>query len=123
MISDIQEKYDQLNGQQKDIFAGYGLRQIKHFVEISLPEIEAVLPKGARVQGINAEGKVQALNPETGEYYLWISDKQWQLTMKPSPKVDVKADILAIWDIFNLSQYALIDLSHIHRDFLENQPA
>ncbi|MGE8682878.1 MAG: hypothetical protein ACN6OV_00020 [Acinetobacter sp.] len=123
MISDIQEKYDQLNGQQKDIFAGYGLRQIKHFVEISLPEIEAVLPKGAQVQGINAEGKVQALNPETGEYYLWISDKQWQLTKKPSPKVDVKADILAIWDIFNLSQYALIDLSHIHRDFLENQPA
>ena len=116
-------KYDQLNGQQKDIFAGYGLRQIKHFVEISLPEIEAVLPKGAQVQGINAEGKVQALNPETGEYYLWISDKQWQLTTKPSPKVDVKADILAIWDIFNLSQYALIDLSHIHRDFLENQPA
>ena len=123
MISDIQEKYDQLNGQQKDIFAGYGLRQIKHFVEISLPEIEAVLPKGAQVQGINAEGKVQALNPETGEYYLWISDKQWQLTTKPSPKVDVKADILAIWHIFKLAQYALIDLSHIHRDFLENQPA
>ena len=37
MISDIQEKYDQLNGQQKDSFAGYGLRQIKHFIEISLP--------------------------------------------------------------------------------------
>ena len=40
MISDIQAKYDQLSSAQKDIFAGYGLRQVKHFVEISLANIE-----------------------------------------------------------------------------------
>ena len=44
MILDVQEKYDQLSSAQKDTFAGYGLRQVKHFVEISLPKIEAVLP-------------------------------------------------------------------------------
>ena len=37
MISDIQVKYEQLSAKQKEIFAGYGLRQVKHFVEISLP--------------------------------------------------------------------------------------
>ena len=123
MISDIQEKYDQLNGQQKEIFVGYGLRQIKHFVEISLPEVEAVLPEGAQLQGINADGKVQAFNAATGQYFIWISDKQWQLTNKATAKFDSKEDALTIWRIFDLAQYELIDLSHIHRDFLENQPA
>ena len=35
MISNLQEKYEQLSPSQKEIFAGYGLRQVKHFVEIS----------------------------------------------------------------------------------------
>ena len=61
-ISDIQAKYDQLSSAQKDIFAGYGLRQVKHFVEISLANIEPVLPENAFVQGDNAAGKVQAFN-------------------------------------------------------------
>ena len=61
MILDIQEKYDQLSSKQKEIFAGYGLRQVKHFVEISLPNIEPSLPVNAVVQGVNANGKVQAL--------------------------------------------------------------
>ena len=121
MISDIQEKYDQLTSQQKEIFAGYGLRQIKHFIEINLPEIEALLPKGAQVQGINADGKGQAYNAETGEYYIWISDKQWQLSNKATPTVDSKEDALTIWRIFDLQKYELIDLSHVHRDFLESQ--
>ena len=43
MIVNIQQKYDELSPAQKDIFAGYGLRQVKHFVEISLPTIEAAL--------------------------------------------------------------------------------
>ena len=47
MISDIQDKYDQLSPEQKEIFAGYGLRQVKHFVEISLPNIEPSLPENA----------------------------------------------------------------------------
>lgn len=98
-------------------FAGYGLRQIKHFVEISLPTIEAVLPEGAIVQGINAEGKMQAYNPETGQYYLWISDLQWQTTQRASKAVDLKEDALEIWNIFDLKSYELIELSHVHRDF------
>ena len=72
MISDIQVKYEQLSAKQKEIFAGYGLRQVKHFVEISLPNIEAVLPEGAVVQGINGEGKVQAINAENKKTYIWI---------------------------------------------------
>ena len=66
MISDIQAKYDQLSSAQKDIFAGYGLRQVKHFVEISLANIEPVLPENAFVQGVNAAGKVQALMQRLG---------------------------------------------------------
>lgn len=122
MISDIQDKYDQLSPEQKEIFAGYGLRQVKHFVEISLPNIEPSLPENAYVQGVNANGKVQALNPDTQQAYLWISDLQWQETQTPSASIDLKQDFIQVWKIFGLSQYELIDLSHIHRDFLENQP-
>lgn len=119
IIPDIQQKYEQLSLAQKDMFAGYGLRQIKHFVEISLPTIEAVLPEGAIVQGINAEGKMQAYNPDTDQYYLWISDLQWQTTQRASKAVDLKEDALEIWNIFDLKSYELIELSHVHRDFLQ----
>lgn len=119
IIPDIQQKYAQLSPAQKDMFAGYGLRQIKHFVEISLPTIEAVLPEGAIVQGINAEGKIQAYNPDTDQYYLWISDLQWQTTQRASKAVDLKEDALEIWNIFDLKSYELIELSHVHRDFLQ----
>ena len=119
MILNIQQKYDQLSSVQQDMFAGYGLRQIKHFVEISLPKIEAVLPEGASVQGINADGKVQAYDAVHEQYYLWISDLQWQTTQKASVAVDRKEDAIAIWEIFQLADFELIDLSHIHRDFLD----
>ena len=121
MISNLQDKYEQLSPSQKEIFAGYGLRQVKHFVEISLPNIEPALPENTHVQGINAEGKVQAVNSETKETYLWISDLQWQERPITMVNVDLKEDFLEIWKIFNLQAYELIDLSHIHRDFLENQ--
>ncbi|KAB0626591.1 hypothetical protein F7P75_08400 [Acinetobacter gandensis] len=123
MIADIQEKYDQLSAKQKEIFAGYGLRQIKHFVEINLPDMEAVMPAGALVQGINADGKVQAYDSATGQHYIWISDKQWQLSTKATEMVDSKEDAMTVWRIFDLQKYELIDLSHVHRDFLESQTA
>lgn len=118
VIADIEQKYAQLSAAQKEMFAGYGLRQIKHFVEINLPKIEAELPEGAVVQGINADGKVQAYNAGTGQYYLWISDLQWQLSNRMTQAVDLKEDAIAIWSIFNLADYELVDLSHVHRDFL-----
>ena len=118
---DIQKKYEQLNTAQKEIFAGYGLRQVKLFVEISLPKIEPSLPENTFVQGVNANGKVQALNTNTQKAFLWISDLQWQETQSPTVSFDSKQDFLAVWNIFNLSKYELIDLSHIHRDFLEKQ--
>lgn len=121
MIQDIQEKYVQLNQAQKDIFAGYGLRQVKHFVEISLPNIEPSLPENTYVQGVNAEGKVQALNVDTKQTYIWISDLQWQECTIVTRHIDLKEDILTIWEMFELKNYQLIDLSHIHRDFLESQ--
>ena len=120
-MKNIEQKYAQLTEAQKEIFAGYGLRQVKHFVEISLPNIEPALPENTHVQGINAEGKVQAVNSETKETYLWISDLQWQERPIATSNVDLKEDFLAVWKIFNLQAYELIDLSHIHRDFLENQ--
>lgn len=123
MIPDILEKYEKLSQAQKDIFAGYGLRQVKHFVEISLPKIEAVLPRGAYVQGINNEGKVQALDPVQHKTYLWISDLQWQERPIPLEHIDLKEDAIAVWTIFDLKNYELIDLSHVHRDFLETQHA
>lgn len=118
MIVDIKEKYNQLTAEQKDIFAGYGLRQVKHFVEINLPNIEAALPQGAYVQGVNAEGKVQAVDPLTGKTYLWISDQQWQERPIASTDIDLKEDFQAVWKIFELHQYDLINLSHVHRDFI-----
>ena len=123
MISDVQEKYDQLSPAQKEIFAGYGLRQVKHFVEISLPKIEAALPEGAQVQGINAEGKVQAISPVTKQTYLWISDLNWQERPIATENIDLREDAIAVWEIFGLEQYELIDLSHVHRDFLESVTA
>jgi len=120
-MKNIEQKYAQLTEVQKEIFAGYGLRQVKHFVEISLPNIEPSLPENTHVQGINAEGKVQAVNSESKETYLWISDLQWQERPITMVNVDLKEDFLEIWKIFNLQAYELIDLSHIHRDFLENQ--
>lgn len=120
-MKNIEQKYAQLTEAQKEIFAGYGLRQVKHFVEISLPNIEPSLPENTHVQGINAEGKVQAVNSESKETYLWISDLQWQERPIIMINIDLKEDFLEIWKIFNLQAYELIDLSHIHRDFLENQ--
>ncbi|KAB0653076.1 hypothetical protein F7P73_07685 [Acinetobacter bohemicus] len=120
-MKNIEQKYAQLTEAQKEIFAGYGLRQVKHFVEISLPNIEPSLPENTHVQGINAEGKVQAVNSQTKETYLWISDLQWQERPITMVNIDLKEDFLEIWKIFNLQAYELIDLSHIHRDFLENQ--
>ena len=123
MIPDLRKKYEQLSKKQQDIFAGYGLRQVKHFVEITLPKIEAVLPEGAYVQGINAEGKVQAINPKTQKTYLWISDLQWQERPIQTENIDLKEDAIAVWRIFELESYELIDLSHIHRDFLQGNLA
>lgn len=121
MMNQIEEKYQKLSPAQREIFAGYGLRQIKHFVEISLPNIEAVLPEGAVVQGINAEGKVQAYDAARGQYYLWISDLQWQQSNRATQAVDLKEDAIAIWQIFELADYELIELSHVHRDFMAEQ--
>ena len=121
MISNLQEKYEQLSPSQKEIFAGYGLRQVKHFVEISLPMIEQELPADCLVQGINAEGKVQAVNTETQEVYLWISDQQWQAAKIASNRVDLKEDFLEVWKIFDLQNQDSIELSHVHRDFLANR--
>lgn len=117
-MTNIEQKYAQLTAAQKDIFAGYGLRQVKHFVEISLPNIEPSLPENTQVQGVNAEGKVQAINLDTQQVYIWISDLQWQECQVKAMHIDLKEDILKIWEIFNLQAYELIDLSHIHRDFL-----
>ena len=117
-MTNIEQKYAQLTAAQKDIFAGYGLRQVKHFVEISLPNIEPSLPENTQVQGVNAEGKVQAINFDTQQVYIWISDLQWQERQVKAMHIDLKEDILKIWEIFNLQAYELIDLSHIHRDFL-----
>ncbi|WP_122899694.1 hypothetical protein [Acinetobacter sp. B51(2017)] len=122
MIADIEQKYQQLSPRQKEIFAGYGLRQIKHFVEISLPKLEAALPESAQVQGVNVEGKAQAIDV-TGQTFLWISDQQWQARPVVKGEIDLKEDFLAVWQIFNLSSYDLIDLSQIHRDFLNAQQA
>ncbi len=121
MIPELEQKYQQLTEAQKEIFRGYGLRQVKHFVEFSLPKIEATLPQQGKVLGINAEGKVQALNTETQEVYLWISDQQWQAAKSVSQHVDAKEDFLAVWQIFDLEHQDLISLSHIHRDFLAAQ--
>jgi outer membrane protease len=118
MMLDIQKKYNQLTQTQKDMFAGYGLRQIKHFVEISLPKIEQLLPVGAEVQGINAEGKVQAYDAKTDQYYVWISDLQWQKSNRATLTVDLKTDAIAIWQLFELANHELVDLSHVHRDYL-----
>ena len=117
-MKDIEQKYAQLTAAQKEIFAGYGLRQVKHFVEISLPNIEPTLPENTQVQGVNAEGKVQAINVDTQQTYIWISDLQWQQRPVKAMHIDLKEDILKIWEIFNLQAYEFIDLSHIHRDFL-----
>jgi hypothetical protein len=121
VIADIEQKYAQLSEAQKEMFAGYGLRQIKHFVDISLPNLEATLPEGAIIQGINADGKVQAFNAATRQYYLWISDLQWQLSNRATQAVDLKEDAIAIWQIFELADYELVDLSHVHRDFLAQE--
>lgn len=120
MIPELEQKYKQLTHAQKEIFKGYGLRQIKHFVEFSLPKIEATLPQEGKILGINAEGKVQAININTQQAYLWISDQQWQAANSVSSHIDAKEDFIEIWKILELQEQDLIDLSHIHRDFLES---
>jgi len=117
MIPELEQKYKQLTDAQKEIFKGYGLRQIKHFVEFSLPKIEATLPQEGKVLGINAEGKVQAVNTATNQTYLWISDQQWQAAQTVSNHIDLKEDFIEIWQVLELKNQDLIDLSHIHRDF------
>lgn len=123
MIANIEEKYQQLTERQKNIFAGYGLRQVKHFVEISLPKMQAALPQGAHIQGINIEGKAQAFDPATAQKFIWISDQQWQARVVKDAEIDLAEDFIAVWQIFELKNYDLIDLSHVHRDFLSAQHA
>ena len=121
MTPELEQKYLQLSDVQKEIFKGYGLRQVKHFVELSIPKVEHCLPEGAVVVGVNTEGRVQAVNADTQQIYLWISDQQWQAANSKSNHVDLKEDFLVVWEIFDLKHQDLISLSHIHRDFLENQ--
>ncbi|MBU3848216.1 MAG: hypothetical protein H9855_14860 [Candidatus Acinetobacter avistercoris] len=123
MIPELDEKYQRLTTAQKEIFKGYGLRQVKHFVEISLPQIMNALPDQAIVLGVNAEGKIQATCLATDVHYIWISDKQWQERTNPNLSIDSKEDFIEVWKIFALEQYDLIDLSHVHRDFLNQQEA
>ena len=121
MNPELEQKYKQLTDAQKEIFKGYGLRQIKHFVEFSLPKIEATLPQEGKVLGNNAEGKVQAVNTATNQTYLWISDQQWQAAQTVSNHIDLKEDFIEIWQVLELKNQDLIDLSHIHRDFLASR--
>ena len=104
-MTNIEQKYAQLTAAQKDIFAGYGLRQVKHFVEISLPNIEPSLPENTQVQGVNAEGKVQAINLDTQQVYIWISDLQWQERQVKAMHIDLKEDILKITTIPNAPEW------------------
>ena len=48
VIADIEQKYAQLSEAQKEMFAGYGLRQIKHFVDpiLKRPYLKAPSFKG-----------------------------------------------------------------------------
>ncbi|OTG83675.1 hypothetical protein [Acinetobacter sp. ANC 4648] len=117
-MNNIQQKYEQLTAAQKEIFRGYGLRQIKHFVELSLPKIESCLPEHAIVLGLNLNGQVQAVNQLTQQIYLWISDQQWKESQIQSSHIDLKQDFIQIWKTFDLEKQDLIELSHIHRDFL-----
>ena len=121
MIPELEQKYQQLTDAQKEIFDGYGLRQVKHFVELSLPKIEPSLPANAEVIGINVEGRIQAVNVQTQQIFLWISDQQWQETKKQSAHIDLKQDLIQIWQLLELQNIDLIDLSHIHRDFLQTR--
>jgi hypothetical protein len=119
MISNIQEKYDQLNSVQKDIFAGYGLRQIKHFIEYCLPEVQPLLPENSVIEGINTSGMVQAVQQETRKCYVW-DGTTWNVSANFIPIMDTTDDFQLVWEIFDLSRYELIELSHVHRDFLGN---
>lgn len=121
MIPELDKKFQQLTQAQKEIFKGYGLRQVKHFVEIGLPQIMNTLPEQATVLGVNAEGKIQATALATDTHYIWISDKQWQERQNPKLAIDSKEDFIQVWQIFGLDQYDLIDLSHVHRDFLNQR--
>ncbi|OTG65409.1 hypothetical protein [Acinetobacter silvestris] len=117
-MNNIKQKYEQLTEAQKEIFRGYGLRQIKHFVELSLPKIESCLPEHSIVLGLNLDGRVQAVNQLTQQIYLWISDQQWQEGGVQLSQIDLKEDFIQIWKTFDLENQDLIELSHIHRDFL-----
>lgn len=119
MISNIQEKYNQLNSVQKDIFAGYGLRQIKHFIEYCLPEVQPLLPENSVIEGINTSGMVQALQQKTLKSYVW-DGTTWNVSASSIPIMDTTDDFQLVWEIFDLSLYELIELSHVHRDFLGN---
>ena len=116
-MQEIEQKFEQLTAAQKDIFQGYGLRQVKHFIEYALPQVEAILPQSAMVQGINAYGQIQAFDPVNEQSYVW-EETMWYVS-STSGSLDQKQDFLQVWKIFDLAQYALIDLSHVHRDFLE----
>ncbi|WP_445116254.1 hypothetical protein [Acinetobacter sp. WZC-1] len=120
MIPELEQKYQQLSEPQKEIFCGYGLRQVKHFVELSLPRVEAVLPGAAGVQGINSHGKIQALDAVSGKSYVWDEFMWVEQPHMSNQGVDQKADFIAVWQAFALDKMDLIDLSHIHRDFLKN---
>lgn len=118
VINNIEQKYEQLTYAQKEIFRGYGLRQIKHFVELILPKIELYLPEYTVVLGLNLDGKPQAENQITHEMYVWISDQQWQKSKIKTRQIDLKQDFIQIWKTFELAHQDLVQLSHIHRDFL-----
>ena len=118
VINNIEQKYEQLTYAQKEIFRGYGLRQIKHFVEFSLPKIERCLPESAIVLGLNSEGKLQAENQITHQMYVWISDQQWKKSQIQTNPIDLTQDFIQIWKTFELAHQDLVQLSHIHRDFL-----
>ena len=117
IIPDIQQKYAQLSPAQKICLRVMVYVRLNILLRLACPLLKPFSLKA--IAGINAEGKMQAYNPDTDQYYLWISDLQWQTTQRASQAVDLKEDALEIWNIFDLKSYELIELSHVHRDFLQ----
>jgi hypothetical protein len=71
------------------------------------------------IEGINTSGMVQAVQQDTRKCYVW-DGTTWNVSANFIPIMDTTDDFQLVWEIFDLSHYELIELSHVHRDFLGN---
>lgn len=112
-----------LNSIQHKLFVDYGLRQIKYMFDVD-DVTKSKLPDGAVLVGLSQSFmRWAAIDEENKIRYGYFKGQtpEWSEAKDYSnvKDFDKLSDFEFIYDTFNLKDYELDSLTHVHRNYLE----